>query len=80
MTNTVSLVSELPIEVLHKQSIVLMHRIDAVSDGLALNFSGGLSANDDVVSLSTTLACEEPNMNIAANTFVVQVLAAVKKA
>ncbi|MGO4346396.1 hypothetical protein AB4Z45_13005 [Paenibacillus sp. MCAF9] len=77
MTNTVSLVSELPIEILHKQSIVLMHRIDAISDGLALNFSGGLSANDDVVSLSATLACEEP---IAANTFVVQVLAAMKKA
>ncbi|WP_054027947.1 hypothetical protein [Bacillus sp. FJAT-28004] len=80
MTNTVSLVSELPIEVLHKQSIVLLHKIDAVSDGLALNFSSGLIAINNDVCLSTTLACEEPNTNIAANTFVVQVLAAMKKA
>lgn len=80
MTNTVSEVSKLTIEVLPKQAFVLMHNIDAASDDLTSSISDGGDALHNAACLSAVLACDKPNKRFAADSLDVQVSAALKKA
>jgi hypothetical protein len=80
MTNAESTRSELPIDQLLKQPIVLLHVLNAVSDSVTSSIIGNEDAMDNDACLSTTLVCNKPNKNVAASSLDVQVFAAMKKA
>lgn len=79
MTNAEAARSKRPIEELH-DPIVLLHKLNAVSDSMTSSITGIGDVVNNAACLSTTLACDKPNKIIAAENLDVQVFAAMKKA
>ncbi|CAM4509409.1 hypothetical protein FHS16_003037 [Paenibacillus endophyticus] len=80
MTHTVSELSKLTTAVLSEQAIVPMLNMDMDSDDWTSSIPRAEDAMIDAACLSTTLACDKPNKNLAVDNLVVQVSAAMKKA
>lgn len=80
MTNAEAARFKRPIEELHEHSIVLLHKLNAVSDSMTSSITGIGDVVNNAACLSTTLACDKPNKINAADNLDVQVFAVMKKA
>lgn len=80
MTNAEAARSKRPTEELH-DPIVLLHKLNAVSDSMTSSITGNGDVVNNAACLSNnTLACDKPNKIIAADNLDVQVFAAMRKA
>lgn len=80
MTNAEPARFKRTIEGLHKQLIVLPHKLNAVSDSMTLSIMVNGAAMNIAECSSTTPMCCKPNKNFTADNLDVQVFAAMKKA